>query len=126
KSPYGRQDERRAAEAITPGMLVERNSAGKAIKHATSGGPAVFELALEDALQGRTIDDAYAENDLVTTHLFQKGDEGYAWLASGQNVQDGAYLISNGAGLLTAYSGTGTALCRAVEAVDASGGAKRI
>ena len=55
-----------ADAAIYPGMVVEMDSAAKVKVHATAGGNVVpVMVALEDELQGKGIDDAYATNDKV-------------------------------------------------------------
>lgn len=93
--------ERVANAAITPGMLVELMSTNKVRKHATAGGnitPAMF--ALEDELQGRTIDTDYAAAELVKLGIFRPGDVVYAILADGQSVAVGDPLESAGNGYL--------------------------
>lgn len=99
----GIQKEIVASATITPGMLVERHSSTgeKVRKHASAGQnvtPVMF--ALEDELQGNTIEDNYAANDLVKVGIFRAGDEVYAILADGENVSIGDKLESNGLGML--------------------------
>lgn len=92
--------ERLANAAITPGMLVEEMSTGKVRKHAGAGKDAFPMFAIEDALQGRGIDDAYVANADVRCWIPRRGDEVYALLADGQNVAIGDFLVSNGDGFL--------------------------
>ncbi len=90
-----------ANAAITPGMLIERMSTDKARAHASAGQnvtPIMF--ALEDELQGKTIDDNYAAADRVQCGIFRAGDEVYAILRDGENVSIGDKLESNGDGNL--------------------------
>lgn len=98
------QKELIAAEAITPGMLVERNSDGKVQKHSTAGGNSLPMFPKEDALQGKGIDEDYESDDPVQVWYPGRGDEVYAILADGENVNEGDFLESNGAGYLQAYS----------------------
>lgn len=97
-------NEYEANAAISPGMLVELMSTGKVRKHATSGGNALpIMFAIEDALQGKAVDEDYAAGDVVRCWIPQRGDEVQALLADEQNVSIGDALMSNGQGLLTKY-----------------------
>lgn len=117
KSPFGRYDEGRAAGAITPGHLVKLNGDLQLIKQDAAGEQVERAFAIEDALQGKTIDDAYASGDLVRYWLANPGDEVYAWLSDGENVSAGDQLMSNGDGTLAALSNAGTAYTNAPVAV---------
>lgn len=125
KSLSSRYDEGRAAEAITPGHLVVLNSAAKLVKHATAGGKTGLQVAREDRLQGKTISDVYAVNDLVPYQLLVSGDEAYCWLAAGQTIAVGAKLESAGDGTFRALA-AGSAVAEAVEAVTTVGSPARI
>lgn len=96
------QKELIASGAITPGMLLERTSTANTVKaHSVSGGNAAPKMfALEDELQGKDIDDAYANADKVQVWVPYPGDEVAAILADGENVSIGDLLESNGAGYL--------------------------
>lgn len=114
---------------ITPGMLVER-AAGGVRRHSVSGGEGGGggpSFALENRMIGGSIADAYAVGSQVTYGVFTLGSHVYALLATGQNVAEGAVLVSDGAGALRAPApGVGTyehVVAVAVEAVDNSGGA---
>lgn len=113
-------EEGRAAAIITPGMLVTLNSSGNVIPHATAGGRAEKAFALEDALQGRGIDDNYAVNELVAYAIQSPGDVVFAWLAAGETAAPGSLLSSNGDGTLQVVAGTETAVGVALEARDNS------
>jgi hypothetical protein len=123
-----------ANEAVTPGHLIEwvrsGGNAGKVQKHASAGGPAQKFFALEADYQGRTISNAYASGDRIHAYIAQRGARINAWLASGQNVVLGKELMSNGAGLLTAWTwntNKGEALLAyATEAVNATSADTRI
>ena len=122
-----RRDERIANAAITPGHLVELMTTGKVRVHATEAGYAERAWAVEDALQGNAIDDAYAAADLVSINLVQPGAEVYAYLKAGEDVDIGDKLISGGDGTLIANgsetSGTTVEqiLAVALEAEDLTG-----
>lgn len=92
-----------ASGAVYPGMLVEFDSNGKVKAHSTVGGNAVKQFALEDALQGKGIDDLYAIGDLVQVWSCVPGEEVYAILADGQSVAIGDFVESNGTGMLQKY-----------------------
>lgn len=90
-----------AAAAIYPGMVLEMDSAGKAKVHATAGGNVVpIMVALEDELQGKGIDDAYAAADKVQVWLPAAGDVFYGIIADGQTIAKGDLLESDANGRL--------------------------
>jgi len=96
--------EKAANAAITPGMLIELMSTDKVRAHATAGGNVIpIMFALEDELQGKDIDEAYAAADKVQCWIPRAGDVVLALLADGQNVSIGDALQSDGAGYLTKY-----------------------
>lgn len=113
-----------AAGAITPGMLVEVDSTGEVKAHADASGFAAAMFATEDEFFGKTIDDAYAADDMVQVWLPRPGDVVYALLAAGEDVEIGAKLVSNGAGALKEYvedasdATYGAIVAEAMEAVD--------
>jgi hypothetical protein len=114
-----------AAEAITPGHLVERNSAGNMIKHATAGGPCERVLALEDDPQGKTIDDAYALNDVVRHKAFQRGERAYVLLATANNATLNSKLTSNGDGTFKVGATTDERVCVPLDALNNTSGAPK-
>lgn len=130
-------DEREAESAITPGMLVELTSTGTVQPHSTAEGDAIPAFALEDELQGNDIDDAYSAGDQVQIWVPQRGEEVYAILANGYDVDIGDWLASNGNGYLREHTteaeswGVSEAgavtvyplqiVAQALEAVDTSG-----
>lgn len=116
----GRHEEAIAGGAITPGMLIKLDSAGEVVVHATQGGPAEKLFALEDALQGNSIDDAYATDDLVGYVAASPGDVVYAYLDVGENVVIGDLLVSAGNGSLEKRTSTYIALAIALEALNLS------
>lgn len=118
----GRIEEAVAGGAITPGHLIMLNSSGQVVVHDDADAPAEALFALEDALQGNSIDDAYASGDRVNFVIAQRGDVVYAYLASGDATAIGDSLVSNGDGTLhVPGSGqAGTPIAIALEAVDAT------
>jgi len=108
-----------AASAITPGHLVELNSDGDVLSHSTPAGAAMKQFAIEGALQGNGITDAYAAEDPVRVWTPQPGDEVYALLADGETAVIGDFLESAGDGTLAVYS-AGVIVAQATEAVDMS------
>ena len=98
-------EEYAAAAAIYPGSLLELTTSNTVQVHSTAGGnvgPICF--ALEDELQGKGIDTAYAAADKVQVWFPAPGDVVLAILADGQSVGEGDKLESNGAGYLQAHS----------------------
>lgn len=94
-------EEYAASEALSPGMLVEPVSGAATIKkHATEGGDAIPMFAIEDALQGKGLEDAYVAGDQVRVWIAQRGDEVYAQLEDEQTIVIGDLLESNGGGYL--------------------------
>ena len=97
-------EEREAESAITPGMLIEYTTSSTVQPHSTSEGNAVPAFALEDALQGNGIDDAYADGDRVQCWIPTRGDHVYAILADGQSCGVSHWLSSNGDGYLKRHT----------------------
>lgn len=120
-------DEAVADAALSPGHLIEKDSAGEVKKHATEGGYAERMVAVEDALQGKTTADAYSAGDRVFFHRYYPGAKCQMYLKVGENVAIGDKLISAGDGTLIANgsesSGTTVRQIIAIaeEALDLSG-----
>lgn len=115
--PY-EYDERNAAAAITPGMLIERTSADKVQKHSSSAGLAAKMFALEDALRGRAVGTDYDAADLVGCLIGQSGTKVNALLYAGTSYTIGNTLESNGDGTLKV--GTTNPIAKCTEALDLS------
>jgi hypothetical protein len=113
-------DEGRAGATITPGMLIALNSSGVYVPHASADAIASPTFAIEDALQGNTIDDNYASGDLTRMIHAVTGDHVLAILEAGANVTDGTKLTSNGAGYLQSGDADSDAVAVALEDRDAS------
>jgi hypothetical protein len=97
--------EKVAAEAVTPGHLIEGNSADKYQKHSTAGGAARKLFAMEASEWGKTIDDAYAADDTLRAFGAQSEDEVYAWLKAGAAVDINDAMQSAGNGELEGLGG---------------------
>jgi len=108
-----------AGVAITPGMLVTLNADGKVIPHNLDGGNAIPMFALEDELQGKTIDVAYEAGAPVQVWVAGRGDIVYALANSGVTINVGDFLVSAGDGTLKpAGSGTTLSVNVAVSGAD--------
>lgn len=121
KGKLGRRyDEARMSVAGKPGYVCELNADGTMKPHATISIPLIPIIVLvEDDLQGKTIDDTYAIDDLGRYVVAEPGDIIHLVLKTGQNVANGAYLKSNGDG--TVIAGTNAnSIAKAIEAVDAT------
>lgn len=102
-------EERAAAAALKPGHLIMLNSSDKVLKHATAGGWAEALFATEDALQSKSIDDAYAADDIVSYHQASKSDIIKARVAANASaIVIGDKLVSNGDGCLKKASSEGS------------------
>ena len=89
-----------ASAAVTPGMLLIIESTGKVKAHNQADKDVFPIFALEDELQGKGIDEAYAANDPVQCWIPYRGDIVNAILADGQKVVIGDPLTSDGYGRL--------------------------
>ncbi len=95
-----------AGGAITPGHLVTLNSASKLIVHNVARGKAAACFAVENDLNGKGIDDAYANNDYVQAEYLMTGCEVYALVAANAAaIAVGDLLESAGDGTLRKFVG---------------------
>lgn len=83
---------------ITPGQLLETDSANDVKRHAVAGASWDGIIALEDHTWGKDIDDNYADNVQVQTLQLRAGDVFNGLLADGESVAKGDKLMSNGDG----------------------------
>jgi hypothetical protein len=107
--------------AIKPGMLIKLNSSGQLIPHNSASGAAERAFALEDALQGNTVDTAYVVTsgtagladyvpaDMVQYALVAPGAEVNALLGGGYAYTVGEKLVSGGDGTLVPATTTNSA-----------------
>lgn len=95
-----------AVESITPGMLLElHDDSGVAAYgvHDSADDPVVpVTVALEDIPHNNGVDDAYADGDLVYAAVLHPGSLFWGIVPSGQNINIGDRLQSNGDGKLKA------------------------
>ncbi len=116
KGENSRHEEYVAAGTIVPGMLLVQDSAGKVKAHNSQAGKAQALFALEDALQGKTIDDNYISGALVGCAYPQRGDVILALVLPGASIDKGDFLSSAGDGTLQKESSTGYVVAVAEEA----------
>lgn len=115
-----------AHAAITPGMLIEQLSTGKVRAQSAAGSVSIPMVALEDELQGKGIDDAYAADDPVQVWVVQRGEIVNAILTTGQTIVIGDELTATGDGTLKEATYEDEVVAIAVEAVTTTGTAARI
>jgi hypothetical protein len=113
-------DEGRAGATVTPGMLIKLNSGAAYIPHDAANVVAARQFAIEDPLQGNTIDDNYASGDLVRFVHALPGDHILGILKSGVTITTGTRLASDGAGSLQAADTDSDAIAVALEDRDAN------
>jgi hypothetical protein len=124
-----RHEEFRAGGTIRPGHNLIINSSNAVVVNnvAAGAGSTAFSnfFAKEDALQGKTVDDAYASSDLVPVHMAHAGDKIQGRVAAAAvAIVVGDRLVSNGDGCVkkAADAVTGRTIGIAAEAVDNSAG----
>jgi len=103
-------------QTLKPGHLINYDSSGDIIKHATAAA-ATKSVALERDEMGDDVDDAYGDGDAVKVGVFGAGMRSTGWIASGENLVKGALLEANGAGGFRALA-SGVALARIMETID--------
>lgn len=96
-------EEIEASGTITPGMLLELDSDGKVRAHSGEGEDVLPMFALEDELQGKTINDNYTSGQPVQVWIPVRGEQVLAELADDENVSIGDFLCSDGNGRLKKY-----------------------
>ncbi len=92
--------------AFSPGHLIELTSANVLQKQSTAGGACEKMVAMEDALQGKTIADAYAATDPVNAAIMSPGAHSLQFLTAGETYPIGVKLMAAGDGTLTLHTGT--------------------
>lgn len=104
KSYVDVQIERKAAEALYPGYLIELNSNDKVQAHANAGQSVLSMFAIENALEGEEISTEINSDDWVRCWTPIRGDEVNAVLADGEDVSIGDKLESAGDGTLQKFT----------------------
>lgn len=94
-----------ASAALNPGMILEQDTSDEVKPHAAAGGNvAPILVSMENSLEGKDINDAYASGDLVRVWAPRPGDEGYMYLEDGQDVSKHDLLESAGNGRLQKHT----------------------
>ena len=93
-------EEGEADGVVSPGMLLELQSTGKVKAFDTEGAVAERAFAVENALAGGTVDDDYADGDMVQYHLVAPGSDIQAILSAGEKVVKGDRLVPSNDGSL--------------------------
>ena len=119
-SLYGRDDSALAGGTITPGHLIQLQSAGTVVVHATEGGRGRVTIAKENSLQGSNKDDNYTSGDRVFFRELVKGDTFYGFLAAGESITPATQLMSAGDGTFKAVTGSYVPLVTSEETKDNS------
>jgi hypothetical protein len=107
--------EGKAAAALKPGHIVDMTSAATTPmtvqKANVQGARSELFVALEDALQGNGVTDAYATDDIVGLKQARRGHKFYGRLpANAVAVARGDKLMSNGDGTFVLWPSTGSKL----------------
>lgn len=135
-----RKEAAAGTSGIKPGMLLEWDGNGDLQPHDDAGQNAAPMFAVEEDFLGSDIESEYADEDRVQYVMTRQGDEIYAWLDSGENVDKGAFLESAGNGHLKEHTPqevnedgtsnysiyTRAIVAQAMEDVDAGTSTKRI
>jgi hypothetical protein len=109
--PRGIYHEGIAAAALSPGHLLEFSTTAKKVqKHSVYGGLSMKAFALEDALQGKNVDTAFASDDVVPYYVPAPFEEINALLAHGTSYARNDFLISGGDGTLVKAATRGAQL----------------
>ncbi len=112
------------AAGIYPGMLCKVDSDSDVVQHNTEGGKAECLVAIEDSLQGKTVDDVYAINTPVRLVRFRPGEEFFGRQHGHTSITVGEQVVSKGDGTFRSASDSGsygdTAIAVALETQDLS------
>jgi hypothetical protein len=118
--PGGVKDEGEMDAAVYPGMNIVRASDGNYDPGAGAAEAMMVHLVLEDALQGKTTADAYADGDKVPFVIPKRGCIYNVRVSAGETVVIGSLLVANTDGDFIVEDAEGRAQFIAQEA---SGGA---
>lgn len=101
-----------AAGTIKPGYLIRETvqetdpNPPTVNVHATAGGKALLQIAVEDSLQGKTIDDSYTTGEPVRSAVLKAGDRFQGVLKAAEVGVFGGLLTSAGDGTFKVASGS--------------------
>ena len=121
----GRRDEGVAAGAISPGHAIKHDASGGVVVFSTAGGTldgSLCVIALKDALQGKTVDDAYASGDQVFYIIPKRGDRLAVVLSAEQNRTVDDYLTYDSDGGFRLAAATEERVFQLKETIDLTGG----
>ena len=111
-----------AGQTPKPGQVLMMNTAGALTVNTVLTGPIVPYLVLEDALQGKTVADAYTAATVVDCAIPMSGAIVQVLVVAGENIAIGDRMGSTAAGKFAELDSTTThPLCIALEAQDLSG-----
>jgi len=122
-----KREEANGSGTIKPGYLLEKEANGNVKAHSTEGGRGLVQVAVEDALQGKTYLDSYTNGSKVQYNIQRPGTRFHGILKAGENVTIGTALISDGTGRLIALASASSAasvekvMAYAEEALDLTG-----
>lgn len=122
----GNHDEGILDTIASPGMHVQMAADGKydpSPQTAAELAKRSLKIVKEDALQGKTVNDAYAVADVVFTYTPLSGDHVLLLIKSGQNIAVGDQIVPEGGGTGLFIEAAGTEAKYFAEALDSSGGA---
>lgn len=115
----------RASAAITPGWIIELHDNTNVLAwrpHGTDSEQVSTAVALDRPENNDTIDDDYSIADTVKAAWLSPGAVFFGVIPSGQDIQVGEFLQSNGDGKLkTASATTATANVAKFQSLDAPG-----
>ena len=98
-------EEYRAGGDIYPGCFVKLNASGQVVVADGSEDAYLPMVAIEDALQGKGINDKFETGDLVRCWIPQRGDQVYAVLADGHDVAIGTIVTLTASGYVREMGG---------------------
>lgn len=122
----GRYEEGEVDSAITPGMAVQMAADGKYdVPQGTQAETLKrgLQIAIEDALRGKTITDAYAATDRLFFYIPVEGDVIHLLVKSGANIAVGDKLVVEGGGSGLFVEAGGSETKYHAEALESTGGA---
>lgn len=102
-----RRQERVAASAAVPGMLVKMDANKKFTVHSTEYGKGELLVVGVDSFRGKDLSDtSYAIGDRMFVHSVDRGDLFLALIKDGQNIAAGDQLVSKGDGTFRKVNAT--------------------
>lgn len=103
---------------LKPGMIAALNSSGELIAQVTEGAACEKLIILEDALQGKTVNDTYTAGTVADAAVIFPGSEAQVLLKAGEKVVVGDYVTGSGTSTFQKLEATQVPLAVALEACD--------